>query len=163
MRIVNPFRRLEYYKSIDDMPIYNWFKIQETNDVSWMLLKKRSINGYESIELREALQIVTDQYMDTFGISDEYRKIMRLTLDIRSLEIDFFTTQDRSHLTFIELKKTELKNIAKKSKTADSISVQVHIEKYMGRKINLRETTVKEFYNYLQEMKKEFKAKSKIK
>src|ERR1017187_629033 len=138
MRIVNPFRKLEYYKELDALPAWNWFKVQESGDVSYILLKKRKINGKETIELREAFTKLTNEYIDTFGISFEYKNVLMLQRDLRCLEIDYFITQNKIHLTFIEVKKRELKKLMGATQKADSMSVQVHVKKYMGGNIDFK-------------------------
>ena len=163
MNVVNPFRRLEYYKSIDDMPIYNWMKIQETNDISFMLLNHRKVSSKEILELEKGLQSLTDQYIDTFGISSQYKKILQLRNGIRYLEIEFFKTKDRGNLTLIEIKKAEMKLLAKKGAGADKARVHIHVAKYMGGGFNMKTCSVKMFYEILSEMKDEFAQKKKAK
>ena len=106
--------KLEYYKSLDEMPIANWFKIQQTNDLKYMLVKTRKSKHKGSIRAWKGTKKLSNEYIDTFGISDEHRQILELSRDIEVLKIDFILTQDRSLLTMIEIKKDQLKAISKK-------------------------------------------------
>lgn len=158
-KIINLFKSFEHYKSIDEMPIYNWQKVQETNDLTWLLkVKSDTTKGQLSI-LETYLKRMTDEYIDHFGISDQYRLILKLKGELRCLEIDYILSDNRVHLTFIEIKKKELQMALAKGKSNDTSSVKVHAEKYMGRAINMRETSVKEFYEILRELQKEQKPK----
>jgi hypothetical protein len=41
----------------------------------------------------------------------------------------------------------------------ETINVRVHAERFMGRSINVRETSVKEFYDIIEEMQKDNRRK----
>lgn len=150
---------LKHYASIDDMPVENWLKIQETNDVSWMLIKKKKISVKESIRLALALKKITDEYIDTYGVSYEHKKILSLKRDIRVKEIELVVTQNRVHKTFINVLKAELKKLIQDSQKTSTGSVKVHIWKYTGIQIDFKKMSVREFYDTLKEMKSEYKSK----
>jgi hypothetical protein len=157
MNIVSLLTKFEFYKSIDELPIYHWMKIQETNDLTWILKKKRECSKGQFQVLESYLQKMTDEYIDTFGISDQYRNILKLQGELRCKEIDYLISDNKMHLTFIEIKKAELKNAISQSEKSDLMSIQVHVRKYMGQPINMKETSVKEFYGILSEIQKESK------
>lgn len=152
--------KLEYYKSLDEMPIANWFKIQETNDLKYMLVKTRKVSTKEIEELEKGLKKLSSEYIDTFGISDEYRQILELSRDIEVLKIDFILTQDRSLLTMIEIKKDQLKAISKSNNKSDLNKLKMHVNKFMGYSVDMNKTSVKEFYTYLEGLKEESKQRS---
>ncbi len=160
MKVVNPFRKLEFYSDIDFLPIANWFKIQETNDVTWLMLKRRSCTKSELAILQKVMSNLTDQYIDSFGLSPNYKRILELKRDIRVKEIKYYLTKDKSILTFIEVDKHSLRALLGTDKKSDYGSVRVHVAKYMGG-ADFKTMSVKFFYEILKEMKKEFKAKSK--
>lgn len=153
-------KKLEFYNSIDEMPIHNWLQIQETNDLVWVMKEPKDVKRSELNQLEEALQTMTDQYIDTFGISDSYRKILKLKGELRCLEIDFIITAQRTILTLIDIKKAELKIAIEKANNIKSLNARVHAQKYMGQAIDMKITSVKFFYEILQEMQNEHKAQS---
>lgn len=152
--------KLEYYKSLDEMPIANWFKIQQTNDLKYLLVKTRKVSTKEVSELEKGLKKLSNEYIDTFGISDEYRQILELSRDIEVLKIDFILTQDRSLLTMIEIKKDQLKAISKSNNKSDLNKLKMHVNKFMGYSVDMNKTSVKEFYTYLEGLKEEAKQRS---
>lgn len=152
--------KLEYYKSLDEMPIANWFKIQQTNDLKYLLVKTRKVSTKEVSELEKGLKKLSNEYIDTFGISDEYRQILELSRDIEVLKIDFILTQDRSLLTMIEIKKDQLKAISKSNNKSDLNKLKMHVNKFMGYSVDMNKTSVKEFYTYLEGLKEEVKQRS---
>ncbi len=155
MNFLRLFSKLNYYKSIDEMPIFNWFKIQETNDLSYLLYKKRGCTPKQAAILKEALQLMTNEYIDTFGISDQYKNILELKRDIRVKEILFATTGEKINKTFISVLQSKLKVALESTQKSDTGSVIVHVNKYMGYRADLKKISVKEFYSILNEIKKE--------
>ena len=139
------------YESIDEMPIYNWFKCVELKDYSYCA-KDRVKCDLEACQI--AFSELYAEYVDTFGISQQLQDILGLQNEIDILKIDMVLTNDRGYLTFIELKELELadKLNVKQSKTN---TAKVAIEKYLGFRLNEKEVTVKEYYEYLQAIKED--------
>lgn len=154
------FKKFEFYQSIDDMPIYNWLKIQDTNDLLFILKNKyQKCNDKQLKVLELSLQAMTDQFIDRFGVSDSYRQVLRLKGELRCKEIDYLTTGSRTHLTFIEIKKKELQALMDQSNKKDSVNVSVHVRKYNGGVLDMKKMNVVEFYEILEEIKREQKRK----
>lgn len=147
--------KLSYYTSIDEMPIYNWFKVQETNDLKYVLKVDRKCNKKQLDILTEAMRVMQAEYIDTFGINESYKKILDLKREILELEIKLLITEDRTHQTFIDLKNQELKYTLSTTKTSQVSAVKRCIEKDMGFPINMKTTSVKEFYGIMAEIIKE--------
>lgn len=161
-KILNLFQKFDHYNTIDDMPIFNWLKIQDTNDITWILKEKRSAEKCSEKEidkLQECLQVMTNEYIDAYGITDEYRRILRLKGEIFTLRAEFAMTQDRTKLTFLAIKQDELMAILLKSKNAEKTDVRVFAMKYLGQSVDMKKTSVREFYNILAEAKKEIKSR----
>lgn len=157
MKFPNPFKDFKYHTSIETMPILNWFRVQETNDLTWILYKKRECSKPELDVLFKALEGMTDQYIDTFGISDNYREILETKRDI-AVNKASVALGDKTHSVFVTILEDKLKTLASSTEKNDWMRAKVHAEKYMGRAINTRDTTVHEFYTILQELKKEVEA-----
>lgn len=160
MKIIPLFAKFEYYKSIEEMPIFNWLKVQEKNDLRYVLKKYRDATKGELGQLQVAVQLMKNEYIDTFGISEEYKKLLVLDDQIRILEIEYVTTGDRSKLTMIEYKSRQLKANIKTGVKADSGTVKIYVSKYMGFQVNFKEMSVKEFYSILREVVKEARTKT---
>lgn len=161
MRLLSLFRKLKYFKSIDEMPIYNWFKLQETNELTHLLKVKKLCSKREVLILQNALQSITNEYIDFFGINDQYKKILELKRNIRIKEIQLITTGERINKTFIKVLKSELNLLIQSAQKSDTGNVSVHVNKYMGYRIDLKSTSVKEFYSILNHIKKEAEASYK--
>lgn len=145
--------KMQWYKSIDELPIFNWFKIQDTNDVSWMMIKKKKMTTYRLLVLNKAFSDCQAEYLDAFGVNETYKKILMLKWQISVLRSEMVIHEKRTNKVFIDLKEIELKGILSESKKTETGNVRVMIEKHMGFKLNEKEITVKEFYEYLNDLK----------
>lgn len=151
---------MEHYTTIDDMPVFNWLKIQETNDLTWIMHKKvdeSKCTGKELILMQQSLQNMTDQYLDAYGVSDEYRKVLILKGELYVLRAELIATQDKTKLTFIDIKKDELKALLMKSNSTQKTNVRVYASKYMRYSIDMKQTSVRDFYDILEDAREEIK------
>lgn len=148
---------IDCYKSIDEMPVYNWFKINESNNVKWLLKQDRELTEMEVNELLDQWQTVFFEWIDTFGIPDKMRQVLELKRDIWVLEKEMYLEKDPSKQTFIDIKKYELEQLLKaeeKEHHETANVIKAHIEKFMGFRVPEKETSVKEFYSYLELVKR---------
>jgi hypothetical protein len=149
--------KTDHYKSIDDLPIFNWNKVNETNDLRWLLKKqseKKLYNRQKNV-LEAAWNGIFKEFVDAFGIPEQMLKVLEIKRDIAVLNADIILTGDMVLQTFIEIKQHELKELLTSDVKTGAGEVKVYVEKYMGFKLNERETTVREFYHYLELIKKE--------
>lgn len=140
---------MKYYQSIEDMPIYNWFKVNN-GDFRFMLVK-HSIK-YDFDKAKEAFDKLYSEYIDTFGISESYLKVIELKKNISVLKIEMALTGDRFLKNFIRMSEIELNDINSRTNKTNVNEVKVHLEKYLGFRLNEKETSVKEYYTYLNVM-----------
>lgn len=145
-------RKIDYYKSIDELPLKNWNKIQRLNDLSYLLKNFHAINEDQRRELEAAFDVIWKEYVDTFGVSDSMRHIFELRRDIMVDKCDMFIYNDRSKLTFIRIKEAELEKIISRQQVEKYDTTRAYVEKYMGFRIDDEKITVKEYYSYLKLM-----------
>lgn len=139
---------MKFYDSIDDMPIYNWFKCIEKQDYKYTL-----IEGEVEPELcKNQFDILYSQFIDEFGINDNLREIIRVQNKILVHKINMALTGDKGLLTFIEIDELELKNLLADNGVKTG-STTIMIEKEMGFAINEHQTSVTKYYTYLKEIK----------
>jgi len=150
-------KELKCYTSISDLPIYNWFKIHETNDLKYILIEEQKVGFMRQEELSVVFSKIYDEFLDTFGISDDLKRISELRRDIRVLEIDMYLYNDMSKETFIDIKKAELDSIVYGKSKAKLNDVKGYVEKYMGFKLDDKITAVKDYYSYIEMMNLEAK------
>jgi hypothetical protein len=146
---LRPYYRDNLWLSIEDMPIWNWQKIVEENNLIYLFKnhKKKKLSN-QLILVWEDLQ---QQYMDEFGIDESLLLRVKTMRKIISLNIKYFERKDRSLLNFIKIEENRLKeaqqyNGVKFYKTLDSVSSA------KGFRINPKEFTVIEWGHALKNM-----------
>jgi len=149
-------KNIEYYNNIDTLPIHNWFKLHETNDLRW--LSKENIFEYdlkvkEAKELNVAFEAVNAQFIDTFGVSEPYRKILELRYEIIQLKFEMLNTGDRTIQNLINVCEAELAEILNENHKVKHNQVTGYIEKEMGFVVDETKVSVLKYYTWLNLMK----------
>jgi len=136
------------------MPIKNWWDFHEKKDVRFLLKTGKKVNR-KALKVAEMLQ---SEFIDVFGIDKGYSEILKKEIEIELLRIKISKTGDKSHQIFIEIAERELEVLTAPLKDKKINSNTIHIEKYMGFKLNSKEITVFEYYSYIKAIEKEQKA-----
>lgn len=145
---------MRYYDSIDDMPVFNWFKCIEDKKYQFCMRNPKHFKDAMLSKATAAFSKVYAEYVDTFGVSDELQDIIAKENEILCLKIDKAITGDLFLETLIEIKEIELYELLKE-KPGKANFAKVAIEKYLGFRLNDREVTVREYYDYLNVIKSE--------
>ncbi len=145
---------MKCYDDIADLPIYNWFKCIDTKDYSYVLLERKKCNSDELLKCELVFGELYSQFLDEFGVSDNLQAIIRLQNQILIHKIDLALTGDATNEVFIEIKEIELAKLLE-VKELKGNSAKVAIEKMLGFAINERTVSVKSYYEYINELKKE--------
>jgi len=140
------------YSSIDDLPMYNWKKIHDTNQLKWLFASK--VDCENNLELETLWGRIYDEYLHEFGLSKEYQDILKLKRKIANLQADYIVKGDRMVLNYINIEKNALESLYDTSKKGSTFRESlIHLEKMQGIKINTMEITVADYYNYLRSIK----------
>lgn len=139
---------MNFYTSIDELPIYNWFKCIDKKEYTYVV----KLGNATDDECKEQFSKLYEEYIDTFGISQQLQGIIEKQNEILVLKIDKVLTEDRTLQFFIDMKELELKDLMEVKQTGINKN-KVLIEKYLGFRLNEKEVTVKEYYEYLEALK----------
>lgn len=134
----------DVYTSIEDLPIWNWNKIIQESDLTF-LYKKEGTYTDRLVPIWDEIQ---QQHLDEFGYSDDMKSRERIMLKIIRLNVKFIETRQRVLLNLIkvQLKKLELKDLAGNIKFGKLLTI---VSKAMGFPINPKTYTVYEWYHTL--------------
>lgn len=138
---------VKYWESIDEMPMYNWQKCSDG------FLKYVTIDLIDD-EKNNQIQYdkLYDQYLVRFGLSKEFERYMNLLRKKAQLQCDYVQTNKRFKLTEIEIVDAKIERLNINFGDGKSIETTVlHLSKWLGFKVNLKETTVVEYYTIIQE------------
>ena len=145
-----------FYTTIEDMPIYNWFKVNSTGDLRFVLTKHRT--KYDTIKAKQAFDSMYSEYIDVFGIGETYERVLDLKCRIMELKLDKEITGDMFIQNFINMAQMDLNDLNNQTNKTNTNEVKVHLEKYLGFRLNEKEISVKEYYTYLNVMANDRKA-----
>lgn len=143
-----------YYKSIEDLPVYNWWKLHEENDFKYLLKdSNKKVNRY-AINIFKSIK---DEFVNTFGIDRRYEQYLDKVWKLEMYNIKMALTGDKSDKIFADNLEFEIEDLLNEQETKVHNHGVMHIEKYMGFRLDIKTTTVNEFYGYVKEIEKQVK------
>ena len=130
------------------MPVYNWNKIIEKQLYQYVLIDLKEHKEENKLLYKQQFELLYNEFLDTFGINDHLKSIIELQNEIVLYKIDIALTGDKSLTALQQLAEQRLQKKIEVKKTSTNL-VKVHIEKFMGFRIDEKQVTVYEYYNYL--------------
>jgi hypothetical protein len=158
----NIFRKdIAHFKDIDDLPVWNWFKINETDDLTFLLVEQRTTSAKEKDYLRRVFEKIYENFINTFGINEMLKRVLELRRDIAVLKLEMAIHNDGSRQTFIDIKEQEFKGILLEAEKEKNTTIKAYLDKYMGFRIDEKTVSVKDYYGYLALLKDESESTKK--
>ena len=134
----------KYYLTIHELPIFNWTQFYKTTNPIYL-----SRTGKICKRVSEVYKSLESQLIDEFGISEDYLKIINLKIEIELLYGEQIRTGDRSNQLLIDIREVDINSLSNQNNKSDLMQALLTIEKFMGLKLNPKELSVFDFYNYL--------------
>lgn len=144
-----------HYASIDYLPVLNWYKVHETRDYSYLLEHRVAINEEQMEKLRLLWETLFDEFIGIFGWGDEFMIILRRRIEIGKLKLKKLITKDMSYQTLIDVAEFKLSLLMKNAGGGDIYTAKTAIERKLHVRVPLHECTVREFYSYIREIRKQ--------
>lgn len=142
--------RLKFYSDIDEMPVYNWFKINSTQDLSFLLVKRKKLRPSEIKFLSKEFSKVYDQYIAMFGFNEMFLEILIKRLTIAKMQLRAIEKKDRGMATLIKIQEAELAQmVAMQPPTSTFYEIKDYVENKAGFQIDIHRMSVTEFYTKL--------------
>jgi len=138
---------LDYYNSIEELPLVNWWKFNETKDVKHFLKVYSDVNTAKLLLLETIYSKLMNQYTKEFGINEHLLLVLEKQIDIAKLKADFMN--GIGIITSIEVAEIELQELVRGVKGMGFYEIKALIEKQMGFRIDPNVTTVMEYYSYI--------------
>ena len=142
-----------YYKDIEELPVLNWWKIHETDDLKWLVKNGKKANIFANKRFKS----IKNEFINTFGIDRKYESYLDKVWKLELLNIDIALTGDRSKEMFANIIKVEIEDLLNEEEIKVHNNGVMHVEKFMGFKLDTKTTTVYEFYSYVKEIEKQLK------
>ena len=141
---------LDCYNSIDELPIKIWFDIHKTVNFKKLLKSGECKNEKTYIKLFELWQKSYNEFIERFGLSDEFLSDLQIEIKIANLQADLIITKQKHLNTLIKIEQEKMRiNNFEISEPADIESILAKMSKYYGFKLSSRELTTAEYYSYL--------------
>ena len=137
----------KYYDSIHNLPQWNFNKIHETQNLTFLEIRDRynEKDRIVNVKLWKLWEQINDELHLTFGVTDQQETILELKRRRALLVCDLIINDDRSKKTFIEIKDAELAQEMTEGEKAKFHESVTAMEKYMSYKIEPKGVTV---YDY---------------
>lgn len=151
----------KFFESIEDLPIWNWFKVYEKQDYSYLLKDgPRKLIAQEKEHLERVFGKITDEFIDEFGPSEKLTKILTLQSELAVLNFEMVFNLDNSRKTFIKIAQYNLDALLKEDiEKVSNTRLRAQVEKYMGRALPERDVCVKDYYTYVEMLREEAEAR----
>tara|TARA_R110000796_G_scaffold78436_1_gene174878 strand:+ start:139 stop:612 length:474 start_codon:yes stop_codon:yes gene_type:complete len=141
---------LNFYKSIDELPIKVWFDVHKTGDYRLLLKEIKTINANDFQTLFDAWEFIYNQYIDMFGLSEEFLEDLNNQIELANYKAEFVISGNRYYRTLIRVKEDQIKNDSKiDNKPIELEMLLARMSKYYGFKLESKELTVAQYYSYL--------------
>jgi len=152
-----------YFAGIDDLPVFNWYMVHNTADVSYLLTQRKEIGLLGRFYLSDIWRRIYDEYIARFGFGEKFMELMDKKRNVALMRIDRALTGDKSKNTFINIAEIELKNMMEESgRVSDLHETAAMIGKNLGFYIDVKKCSVVEFYSFIKAIEKINKPKINI-
>ena len=137
------------YDTIQELPLINWWRFNETKDVKYFLKKySDNVPVGKLLQLEGIYTKLMDEYTQEFGINEHLLLVLEKQIDIAKLKADFMLGA-AANITLIEVAELELTALVRGVKGMGFHEVKAILEKQMGFRIDPYVTTVMEYYSYI--------------
>lgn len=139
----------EVYDSIDTLPYWNWNKVHDTGNLSYLKILKsyRKLDRDDSEEMSELFYDLYEEFYQEIGFTDKYMEQLDLKVHIAKMKNQYLLSGSKVILNRIKVAEKDLELMKEKKENDFRKNVQV-IEKKMGIKLNIRKLTVADYYSY---------------
>ncbi len=143
-------KQLDYYLSLDELPIKIWFDIHKTGNFALLLKEKTEVDAEDFINLSKGWNNLYNEYMKRFGLSEEFIADLNQSIRLAELQAKFIITKKPHYKTLIKIEKEKIKNAAEEIKEPQELeSILAQISKHFGFKLSSRDLTTLEYYSYI--------------
>ena len=127
------------YKSINDLPIYNYQRILEGGSFTdW------------GVDTLEDWLIIEEEFFNEIGFGDNYFNNLRARVKIVQLKAQYYATGNKFLKTMIRAEEEQIKKPKEGESKGNSFNELVAgVSKKMGFRVNPKEVSVAEFHSYL--------------
>ena len=147
----------KYYLSIEELPVWNWWKLHEKNDFKQLLKGSNDKIDERVVDVVKELQ---NEFIETFGIDENYANYLRKQIQIELLKIKILKTGDWIYENDVDILQIELEELTSKEQDKGMNTATISVEKWMGFKLDIKKISTFEYYSYIKAIEKAVKVKN---
>ena len=161
---------MKYFESLDDLPIYNFWKIRETGDLVYLFQDWKSDEAEAASKRRVWRSVLVDlwrkmdaEFIENFAMTDEFFNRLLIEKKIINLQLEYMISKSsvvRARLKG-EQQKLELNYHNEESKPVKLNEFIAGIEKYIGFQIDEKKISTNKVYSYVNQMKEQSRLNEK--
>lgn len=137
------------YQSIDSLPIYNWFKIFETQELKYLIIKGTPTEK----QLNDLWEKLFNEYISVFGLDESFKNYFKHTKKVLDLEVKYALTKKGSYLFKLEYEKAKYKALNPTTEDKDNFMINItKVEQKIGRTIDEHSISVLKYYSYIKQL-----------
>jgi hypothetical protein len=133
--------------------MWNWNKVFSDNEFEY-LLKVKDGKKYTNEQYQLAMDVLMDDFIHAYGLNTQYKKMLDLKKRSAKLKLQYLKKQLNDMAALMLINRIDaldkdimnLKKLFLSGEKNDFDKMVVMIQKWYGQKIDLKNTTVKEFH-----------------
>ena len=141
------------YTDLNELPAFNWFRCIKTKDLTYLLIDRKKKAKEEDLQL--VFNQLNAQLIDELGISDDYLNYLHKLRAYNIAKCTYLISQNNFDYTMMKVAEEDLKQQEKLfATTSKGGGEKINAERILGFRIDLKEVSVVEYYDYLKEADK---------
>lgn len=134
----------ECFDSIDNLPLFNWWKITDTGDLKWLYkeeVKKADVKVYDLWEK------IHNEYLEDYGLTPDFKQMLKLKKKwiIKQAEYIQGNRFASTEASIVDAKIQDLTS-GEGMKREDTI---IFLEERLGRELDPKKMTVRKYNDYI--------------
>ena len=145
-----------YFTHIEDCTVYAWNKAIN-GELKHLRLDDKGTPEQDV----EAWDMVYDSYIQVLGLGKDYIRLLELQSELAEVQLTYIIDNNRILLNKINLLESEINDLIgnKSGEGQDMTTTLIMVTKWIGSKVDHKNTTILELYKMLDLIKKEADAK----
>ena len=135
---------MKYYDSIDNLPLWNWWQIQDTGDLGYLC------EEYSEPEedLKDVWYKIQDEYLQEFANKDRLRRIVKLKKELIEQQSKYVEEGDRHAKMMAQIAMADLEMETDVGTSPKSNTI-IFLEEKLGRELDPKRVTVRKYNEYI--------------
>lgn len=149
MKLKNFFLTNRVYRSIDDLPIWNWKMIHKEQNTKYVYVSEDYEGVRPTERSEERFGIIYAEFFNKFSLSSGYIDLLKAQKKIAIKRLEAYILGDKTKLTFADLEEAALKEKYNQQDTVDYEDLIATLEQEIGIVIDQKKMSVNSFYTHM--------------